>query len=1024
MSLSRFCVDRPVFTIVINLLIILFGIVGLQSLSVRQLPRVESPVVSVTTIYPGAAPSLIEQQVTTPLEEELGGIDGLRFMTSASTTSTSTITLTFGLDSDTNVAADDVRARVGRAVGVLPDDAETPLVAKSDPDAQPFLYLSFTNELMTSLEITDYLKRFVVNRFRAIDGVASVSVLGGRDYEMSITVDPDELASLRLTPAELVGLIESRNVTASAGEVETNARRYGLRTDTALSTAEEFNNIALSSEGNTLTRVRDIGQARLSGTTETSRMRVNREAAVGLGLIRTATANPLDVAREARALAKQISATLPQGMKAQVVFDGTVFIEKSIDEVYVTLGIAFVLVLLTIFLFLGSLRSAFVPMIAIPISIIGVLAVMAVLGYSLNTLTLLALVMAIGLVVDDAIVVVENVHRHVEEGLPPKVAAKKGMDEIVFVIIATTVSLAAVFAPVGLMPGIVGQFFKEFAFTLAGAVVVSGFVALTLSPMLCARVLKKGSKSRFEKAVDSVLGRLTARYRHFLDISLRARPVMIALGLAVAAGAVGLFTQLKSELVPIEDRGYMLIVAQGPTDANLAYSDKYAKRIEDLVAANAPALEAQLAMPGLPSINQSLGLVILKPWDQRPDVDVQDVQRTMWPHLAGLPGVQAFPIIPAAFGSGATQQPVSVAIKTTQDYASLNELMVRLRGDAAKLPELRNVRVDLRLDSLAFNIQVDRDETAALGITEADIGIAIGTLFGGSNAGRFEHNGKEFYVRTRLADSRRAGPSDIDQIYVKSTGGGMIPLDAVVTVVPETVAASLAHRDQLRSATLSANLAEGVSLGEALTALTKTLDAVTSPDTSYALTGQSLEFQESQGGTAQVFGLALLVIFLVLAAQFESFRDPFVILLTVPLAVAGALAALLLTGHTSNVYSMIGIITLVGLITKHGILICDFANKLQEEGMSKTDAVAKSAESRLRPILMTSGSMILGILPLAIASGPGAVSRQSIGVTVIGGLVVGTLLTLFVIPSVYSYLARTKEAVPPSEPEAVTGPAA
>jgi len=1020
MNLSRFCVDRPVFTVVINFLVILLGLVGLQSLPVRQLPRVESPVISVTTVYLGAAPALVEQQVTTPLEEQLGGIDGLRFMTSASTTGSSKITLTFDLSIDLNDAADEVRARVDRAVNLLPDAADTPLIAKSDPDAQPFLYIGFTSERMNSVAITDYLKRFLVNGFRAIDGVGRVAVFGGRDYEMNIAVDPEELAAQGITATDLVAALTARNVTVPAGGIETDVRRYGLRTDFALRTVEEFNDLVLKSDGLNLVRLRDIGSAELGGTEEQSLMRVNRAPAVGLGLIRSATANPLDVARDARAMIDRIAPTLPPGMKAEVVFDGSVFIEKSIEEVYNTLGEAFVLVLLVVILFLGSLRSAFVPLIAIPISIIGVLAVMAAFGYSLNTLTLLALVMAIGLVVDDGIVVVENIQRHVEDGLPPKDAAKTGMREITFVVIATTITLAAVFVPVGVMPGVVGQFFKEFAFTLAGAVVVSGFVALTLSPMLSARVLRKGGKGRFERIVDTALGRLSAGYRRALDISLKARLAVVVLGLAVAAGGYAVFTQIKTELVPLEDRGYLLIVSQGPTDANLAYTDKYAARIEDIVATKTPALEAQIALPGMPSMNQSLGLVTLKPWDQRPEVSVQAVQRALWPELAGLPGVQAFPIVPASFGSGATQQPVSVAVQTTQDYTQLNDLMSSLRVKAAALPQLRNVRVDLRLDSLAFQIRVDRETTAALGITEAEIGTALGALFGGSKAGSFQHNGKDFDVRIRLDASRRSGPHDVDQIYLTGQNGDMIPLAAVVSVENQTVPASLAHHNQLRSATLSASLADGVSLGDGLKALTDILQKELPAGTSYAFTGQSLEFQESQGGTAQVFGLALLVVFLVLAAQFESVRDPFVILLTVPLAVTGALGGLLLTGHTSNVYSMIGIITLIGLITKQGILICEFANQLQERGLERTEAVARAAELRLRPILMTTAAMVFGILPLAVASGPGAVSRQSIGVSVIGGLVVGTLLTLFVVPAVYSLIAR--KVTPAAAPEAEASP--
>ena len=1009
MNLSSFCVDRPVFTIVLNILIVLAGIVALQNLPLRQLPRVESPVVSVTTTYPGAAPALVEQQLTTPLEEQLGGIDGLRFMTSSSTSGSSVITLTFKLGKDTGATLNNVRALVSKAEGTLPDDANTPVVAKFDPDAQPFMYLAVTSDRMDSLAITDYLKRFALNSFRNVNGIATIQLLGSRDYEMSIAVDPEELAERNLTVADIESAVVARNITLPAGEINTKARRYSLRTNTALRTAKEFNHLVVDAGPDYLIRLNDVAKAEFSGTQQINTMRVNGKASVGLGLIRTATANPIDVTNDIRALIDKLKSTLPAGMKMEIVFDGTIFIEKSIDEVYWTLGEAFVLVLITIVLFLGSLRSSLVPLVAIPISIIGVLAIMSALGYSLNTLTLLALVVAVGLVVDDAIVVVENVHRHLEKGLPPIEATKKGMNEITFVVVSTTITLAAVFIPVGIMPGITGQFFKEFAFTLAGAVVISGFVALTLSPMMSSRVLKAESGGAFGRFVDSFLGKVSRKYRSILNLTLIVRPLMVVLAIAVAAGAYFINTQLKPELVPLEDQGNLVVFAQGPTNANFDYSNKYTKKIEAIIAKHAPALESRLALAGRPALNKSIVLAVLKPWKERPNISVQDVQRALWGPLAALPGVQAFPIIPASFGSGASSQPVAIAIKTVKDYGNLNAIMSRLQAKASKLPELLSVRSDLRLDSLAFNINVDRDQAAILGTTEAEIGATLGSLFGGSTPGKFEHNGKEFDVRIRLDASRRSSPQDIDQIYMHGRGDAMIPLSAVASVTPETVPASLAHYDQLRSATLSASLAPGVSLGQGLAALEKVLAQELSSETSYSLTGQSLDFMESQSSATFVFGLALVVVFLVLAAQFESFRDPFVVLLTVPLAVAGALGALLLSGHTSNVYSMIGIITLVGLITKHGIMICAFANQLQEQdGLDKREAVLQAAEMRLRPILMTSGAMILGVLPLALASGPGAMGRQAIGVSVVGGLAVGTLLTLFVIPSVYSYLARER----------------
>jgi multidrug efflux pump len=1005
MSLPSLCIRRPVFTVVLNLLVILAGLAGLQTLPIRELPAVSTPVISVTTDYAGAEASLVETQVTTPLEEQLGGIEGLRFMTSTSSAGRSQISLTFTLDTDQEAAANEVRSRVDKAVGALPDDAERPTIAKTDPDATPILYITFDSDLMVQTAITEYLNRFLVNSFRAIDGVGQVMLFGGRDYQMSVRLRPEDLAAHGLTVTDVATALESRNVDIPAGSITVGPNRYALRTATTLDNAEAFKALVVAGSGANLVRLGDLGEVTLGGTDESNAISVMGQPSVGLGIVRTATANPLDVAKDTRALLAALQPTLPQGLNAQVVFDSTVFIERSIDEVKSTIVEAFVLVLAIIVVFLASLRTSLIPLVTIPVSIIGVLALMAVLGYSINTLTLLAIVMAIGLVVDDAIVVVENIHRHVERGLPPMEAAHRGMKEVTFAVVAMTLTLAAVFAPLGLMSGTVGQFFREFAFTLAGAVLVSGFVALTLSPMMCARLLKGGPPNAFARRVDRVLGRLSDGYAALLRRTLTVRPLVVVLALAVGGLGAWLYVNLKSEMVPTEDQGYLLVIQLTPTNSSLDTTKALAERVAAATRQATPGLDREITIAGMPQTNRAMMLLTLKPWEDRPDLPVQAVQGAVHAAISRIPGVIAIPILPVSFGSDGGGQPVSLAIRTLADYDSLNELMGRLVTKANALPQLTAARSDLKLDSLRFSIAVDRDRAAALGITEAEMGAALSALFGGQKAGTFQKGGREYDVQVRLTDDHRSGPKDVDQVHLRAASGAMVPLDAVVTLSEDVAPASLAHYDQSRSATLSASLAPGVALGDALKALTAAIEDDLPAGTTFAYSGQSLDYVESQGGTTQVFALAVLVIFLVLAAQFESFRSPLAIMLTVPLAIAGALLALTLTGHTSNVYSMIGMITLVGLITKHGILICEFANQLRDEGKDKKDAVVAAARERLRPILMTTGAMVLGLLPLAFASGPGAVGRQAIGWSVIGGLLVGTALTLFVVPTMYSYLA-------------------
>ncbi len=636
---------------------------------------------------------------------------------------------------------------------------------------------------------------------------------------------------------------------------------------------------------------------------------------------------------------------------------------------------------------------------------------MALLGFSINTITLLALVMAIGLVVDDAIVVVENIHGKMKPGVAPKQAAREGMAEITVPVIAMTLTLAAVFAPVGIMPGTVGEFFKGFAFTLAAAVGISGFVALTLSPMMCAQVLRGGKPNRFQHLVEGTMQKLADGYEVLVRLAIKARYVMVLVGLGIAGSAWFLYKDLPQELVPTEDQGYLIVFYQGPQGASLEASAAEAKKLEEIIKGSSDMIERVISVVGTPSRNGGILMVSLKPWDQRPNFSAKDLQGVLWPKLSSLPSVFAFPIIPQVFGAGATGQPVQIVVRTSSGYEDLYTLMSKLVAKAAESKAVTAPRSDLHFDTLTFAISLHKDLVAQLGIDETQIAAATGALFGGHKAGRFEYNGRQFDVLVEAENDLRTEPDDVKNVYVKSENGNMVPLASVVTVRSEVGAASLAHYDQLRSATLEAGLAPGVTLGDGLNKVLAELRPMLPASTQLAFSGQSFEFFQAQSGVALVFGLAIVVIFLVLAAQFESFRDPVIIMVTVPLAIVGALVTLIAVGSSNNIYSMIGIIMLVGLISKHGILICEFANRLQEvENKSKADAAAEAAKQRLRPIIMTASTMVLGVVPLAIATGPGAVLRQSIGWSVIGGLIFGTVLTLFVLPPLYAILAKTRRS--------------
>ncbi|PWC84940.1 multidrug transporter AcrB [Azospirillum sp. TSH100] len=1020
MVLSDISVRRPVLATVMSLALMLIGIVSYQRLSVREYPKIDEPVVTVETTYKGASAQIIESQVTQTLEDSLAGIEGIDVMSSISRAEKSQITLRFRLDRNVDVAASDVRDRVGRVRAQLPSEIDEPVIAKVEADAQPIIYLAFSSDRHSPLEVTDFADRYVKDRLQNLPGVAQVRIFGERRFAMRLWLDPQRMAAYRVTPQDVETALRRQNVEIPAGRVESVAREFTVVSETDLRSPPEFENIILRDDAGYLVRLRDVGRAELGALDERVSARFNGRGAVAIGVVKQSTANPLDVSKAVNDALPKIRAAVPEGMGVDVGYDSSVFIAKSIDAVFHTIFEAIVLVVLVIFFFLRSLRATLVPLVTIPVSLIGGFALMYAFGFSINTLTLLSMVLAIGLVVDDAIVMLENIFRYVEEGMSPFQAALKGSREIGFAVIAMTITLAAVYAPIGFMTGRTGRLFTEFALTLAGAVIVSGFVALTLSPMMCSKLLKHETKhGLLYRAIERFLEGMTNGYRRLLRLSLRARPLVLLIGVGVAAASYFLFTGLKSELSPVEDRGTIVGIAIAPEGSTLDYTMGYAQRMEALFR-QIPVLEKFFVVVGFPVVNQGIAFVRLIDWDER-EVKQQAITAQLFPKMFGIPGILGFVTNPPSLGQSPIDKPVNFVIQTSLPFEELQAMVNAMMAEARNFPGLTNLDTDLKLNKPELRVSLDRDKAADLGVDVDTVGRTLETLLGGRQVTRFKKDGKQYDVIVQVANVDRRNPDDIAGIYVRggtsATGGAgqMISLANLVKVEERVAPKELNHFNKLRSATITATLAPGTSLGEALAVMQAAANKVlpATAQTDYA--GQSREFRESATGLYFVFILALAFIYLVLAAQFESFIDPFVIMLTVPLSMTGALAALQMSGGTMNVYSQIGLVTLVGLITKHGILIVEFANQLQRAGTDIRKAVEEAAVLRLRPILMTTGAMVLGAVPLAYAKGAGAESRQAIGAVIVGGMTLGTLLTLFVVPTVYSYLARKK----PMQDEAV-----
>lgn len=1013
MVLSDLSIRRPVLAIVVNLVILLIGVICYDRLAVRQLPNVDVPVVTVATGYPGANAQVIESQITKPIEDTLSGIEGIDYIQSVSRAESSQVTVRFKLDRDADAAASDVRDRVAQARGALPEEASDSIVQKQEADAQPIIYLAFSSDRHSLVEIADYANRIVKDRVQTIPGVAQAQVYGSR-YAMRVWLNPERLAGYGMAPSDVEAALRAQNVEIPAGRVEGLQREFTVLSETDLKTPEQFAQIILGNSNGYLVRLGDVARVELGADSARFRARFNGKNAIPLGIVKQAVANPLEISKAIKTMLPQITRALPAGMKVEVAYDSTIFIEKSISEVYVTVFEAMLLVVLVIFLFLRNWRAVLIPIVTIPVSLIGAFTIMYMLGFSINILSLLAMVLAIGLVVDDAIVMLENIYRHIEEGMPPLQAAFKGSREIGFAIIAMTLTLAAVYLPFAFSTGRTGKLFIEFTLTLAGAVLVSGFTALTLSPMMCSKLLRHETEhGRFYLWGERMLASLDGAYRRVLARVLSVRKLAVIGAAAVFAAAALLFTLLPKELAPQEDQGLIIGFASAPEGATIDFTDGYAKQMEK-VFENVVERDRSFVIVGFGEVTSAIGFVGLKDWDERART-AQQIAGGLFPQFMGITGLMAFPVTPPPLGQNDFGQPVSFVVQTTGTWEELDGTVKKLLTKMQENPQLTNPDSDLKLNKPELRVLMNRDKIASVGTDVGTVGRTLETMLGGRNVTRFKKGSEQYDVIVQVDDGLRRTPESLANIYVRGNDG-LVQMSNLATVSETVAAKELNHFNKMRSAVISAGLAPGYSQGDALVWMENALQQV-APGSQYDLNGQSREFRESGSSTAALLLLALVFIYLVLAAQFESFIDPLVILMSVPLAVFGAFLCLVLLNAGAvlglwnatgswNIYTQIGVVTLIGLISKHGIMIVEFANQLQEQGKSKLEAVVESATLRLRPILMTTGAMVLGAVPLALASGAGAEARHQIGWVIVGGLSIGTVFTLLVVPVVYLLLAR------------------
>ncbi len=1010
MKLSEVSVQRPVLATVMSLAILLLGVIAVTRLPVREYPDIDPPIVSVSTFYRGASPSVVETEITEVLEEAFSTLESVKSMTSSSREQGSNITVEFELSRDVNEAANDVRDRVSRVRGRLPREAEDPVVQRVDVNAQPIVWLALLSEQHSTLQLSELADRVLKDRLQRLPGVGSVFIGGERRYAMRVWLDPLRLTARGLTAADVERAIQRENAEIPAGRVEGTLREFAVRTRGDLVDPGEFGAIIVARAGDDVVRLRDVADVEVGAEDDRSVTRFNGVPSIGLGIVKQGKASTLQVADAVRGALPELREQLAPGMRLDLAYDSSLFISESVKEVQETLLIAVALVVLVILLFLKSLRATVIPVLAIPVSIIGTASVALALGFTINILTLLALVLAIGLVVDDAIVVLENVYRHLEMGKTRRRAAIDATREIGFAIISTTITLVAVFIPLSFLTGTVGRLFREFGITVAVAVLISGFVALTLTPMLCSRMLAPlsgGRQSWAERSFEAFFRGLNRVYTATLRWCLARRALVLLSAVLVVGSAFVTWRLLPRELVPVEDRSTAFGVVIAPEGATLDYTDRYMREVEARLLP-VPERRALFTATGLgfggPGRVTDGFLVLNLVRAHERERSQQQIVRELFPQMLGIPGVLAFLINPLSLGGRFNSSPVEYVLKG-ESYEQLGQAVGILMGKAQQLGYLVNLDADLRLNKPQLDIEIDRERAAQLGVTVADIGAALESYLGGRAVSEFKRGLKQYDVIVQMRPAARATPDIIDQIHLRGRDG-LVPLANVVRVRETVSPKELNHYNRVRAATITASLAPGMDLGTALDALDRIVREDLPAGVTRELKGQSREYRESEGNLNFLFGLAVIFVFLVLAAQFESFVHPFTILLSVPLAVVGALISLFVLQQSLNIYSQIGLIMLIGLVTKNAILIVEYGNQRRAAGEPVREAIVQAAAIRLRPILMTSLSTVFGILPIALGLGAGGESRRPLGVAVVGGLLFSTFLTLVVVPVVYDILAR------------------
>lgn len=1010
MDFTGIFIRRPVLSLVLSMLIFVIGIKCLTSLPILQYPRTQNAVVTVSTVYPGADSSVVAGFITTPLENAIAQASGIDYMTSASTTGQSTITINLRLNYDSGKALTEINTKVNSVLNQLPSGTLQPVLTVKIGQTIDAMYIGFNSTVLAANQVTDYITRVVQPKLQAVPGVQTAEILGAKNFALRAWLDPGKLAAFGVTATDVATALTSNDYISALGNTKGQMIQVQLTASTSLHTVPEFQNLVVKQAAGTVVRLKDVANISLGNDDYDSTTMFNGKEAIYVGIQVAPAANLLDVVNGVRALLPGIKENLPAGLDSEVIYDSTTFVNSSIEEVETTLVEAMGIVTLVVFCFLGSWRSVLIPIIAIPLSLIGTFALMTVMGFSINLLTLLALVLAIGLVVDDAIIVVENVHRHMAEGKTPLDAALLSARELVGPIIAMTAVLVAVFVPIGFQGGLTGALFTEFAFTLAAAVTVSAVIALTLTPMTCAYLLKPavpgalGLEARLVAFIDHVIDGLTHRYRRLLEGTLRLLPVTAVFAVLVLCGIPWLYTNSQSELAPQEDQGVILTLSTAAPNATLQQRQLY----DGQVAATFSKHPETQQIFQIDTPSQIIAGLVLKPWADRKATS-NDLQPVLQGELGKIAGVKVVAFQPPSL-PGSNGLPIQFVVGTTGTFAQLDVIAKKFTNDAIKTGKFIFLDSDLKIDQPQSVVVIDRDKTAQLGLKMSDIGSALSTLLGGGYVNYFDFQGRSYKVIPQVEQKFRLNTKQLLDYYIKASDGSTVPLSTVAKIVSKTVPESLNHFQQINSATVSGVAAPGVSMGEALDTL-KQLAATTLPrDYSVDFGGASRQQEQESNGFVAMFGFALIIIFLSLAALFNSFRDPLVILLSVPMSIAGALIFISVgIGHSSiNIYTQVGLVTLMGLISKHGILMVEVANECQDRGMSKRDAIVEAASIRLRPILMTTAAMVLGVVPLIIATGPGAVSRFNMGLVIASGLSIGTLFTLFVVPAAYVLIAARR----------------